>query len=105
MATTTTLQDLPIPEDTDDPDVVDDMTNLANAIELRLAGVYNTVTDRDTRITSPAEGQVGYLKDSNTWTYYNGSAWTEMFAVVPSITSGTAAPTGGSDGDIYFQHS
>jgi hypothetical protein len=105
MATTTPYQDLPVPEDTDDPDVVDDLTNLAVAIEKRLAGVYNTTTDRDTRVTAPAEGQVAYLKDANTWTFYDGSSWTEMFAVVPSITSGTAAPSGGADGDIYFQHS
>jgi hypothetical protein len=34
-----------------------------------------TATARDTAITSPSEGMVAYLLDSNNLTYYNGSAW------------------------------
>ena len=50
---------------------------------------------------------MGYLKDTNQFTFYNGSAWVNMITgtttTFPSITSGTGSPTGGTDGDVYFQ--
>ena len=104
MATTTPLQNLPIPEDTDDPNVPGDISALANAIEKRLAGVYNSVADRDARIVTPQEGQVAILKDVDKIYCYFGSTWTQIYPpALPAITSGTTAPTGGANGDIYFQ--
>jgi hypothetical protein len=40
--------------------------------------VFATAAARDAAITSPQEGQFAYLKDSNTTTYYTGSAWTAL---------------------------
>jgi hypothetical protein len=42
MPTTTPAQALRVPISTDNPDVVDDMTQLALQIEKRLMGVYAT---------------------------------------------------------------
>lgn len=103
MPTTTSNQGFPLPVAGDDPNVPDDLNTLALAIERRVVGVYNSTSDRSTRVPAPQEGQVAYLKDSNTFTYYTGSAWAEMFPAQVSITSGTANPTGGSNGDVYFK--
>ena len=106
MATTTPLQGLPIPEATDDPNIAADITSLALAIEKRLVGVYASAVDRDAKVTSPQEGQVALLKDVNKIYWYDSAAWVQIFpANVPSITSGTTAPSNatGNDGDLYFR--
>lgn len=105
MATTTPQQLFPIPSEGDLPDVPVDLAALANAIEKRVAGVYNSTSDRSTKITSPQEGQVAYLKDTNTWTFYDGSAWQPMFAAVPTFSSGSTVPSSGSgnNGDVFFK--
>jgi hypothetical protein len=40
--------------------------------------VFATAAARDSAITSPQEGQFAFLKDTNTTTYYTGSAWTDL---------------------------
>ena len=53
--------------------------------------VFATSTARDAAITSPQEGQFAYLKDTNTTTYYTGSAWTNLDTtgmVNPMTTTG-----------------
>jgi hypothetical protein len=53
--------------------------------------VFATSTARDAAITSPQEGQFAYLKDTNTTTYYTGSAWTNVDTtgmVNPMTTTG-----------------
>lgn len=40
--------------------------------------VFASAAARDAAITSPQEGQFAYLKDTNTTTYYTGSAWTDL---------------------------
>ena len=37
--------------------------------------VFASAAARDAAITSPQEGQFAYLKDTNSTTYYTGSAW------------------------------
>lgn len=105
MATTTPGQSFPVPTLSDDPDIPGDLMTLALAIEKRVVGVYNNVTDRDTRVTAPQEGQVAYLKDSNTFTVYNGSVWTAMFPTPPTFTVASTVPSNvqGSDGDVWFK--
>jgi len=105
MTTTTPAQGFTVPTSDDDPNIPDDMLTLATAIEKRVCGVYNSATDRGTKVPSPQEGQVAYLKDTNTWTYYNGSAWTGMFADVPTFSSGTSVPSNasGANGDVFFK--
>lgn len=105
MPTTTTAQEFPVPVSGDDPDVAADLLALANAIEKRVAGVYNSSADRGTKVPSPQEGQVAFLKDTNLWTYYDGAAWVEMFPAQVSITSGTSVPANGSgnNGDVFLK--
>ena len=42
--------------------------------------VFATAAARSTAISSPSEGMVTYLSDSNTLWYYSGSAWTEIIS-------------------------
>ena len=105
MPATTPGQSLPVPVAGDDPNIPDDLNSLALAIEKRLVGVYNTIADRDARVTAPQEGQFAYLKDTNVFTFYNGTAWAPYPAVAPVISSGTTVPSNasGANGDIYFK--
>lgn len=107
MATTTSMQSLPIPQLTDDPNIPDDMANLALAIEKKLVGVYASSTDRGTKVTSPVKGQVAFLSDATKFTYWNGSAWVDMVPTQLSITSGSSVPSNGtgSNGDIFLKTS
>lgn len=40
--------------------------------------VFADASARSTAITSPSEGMVTYLSDSNSLWYYSGSAWVEI---------------------------
>jgi hypothetical protein len=40
--------------------------------------VFADASARSTAITSPSEGMVTYLSDSNSFFFYDGSAWTEI---------------------------
>lgn len=105
MPTTTPHQGFPVMVDGDDPNIPEDILSLANAIEKRVMGVYNSVADRSAKITAPQEGQVAFLKDTNSFTYYNGSGWVAMFPDQVSITSGTSVPSNasGSNGDVFLK--
>lgn len=105
MATTTPAQAFPVMTSTDDPDIPADILALALAIEKRVVGVYNNVTDRNTKVSSPQEGQFAFLKDTNTFTYYTGSAWADAFEQPPTFSSGSTVPSNasGSDGDVFFK--
>ena len=107
MATVTPQQDLPIPEDGDDPDIPDDLASLATAIEKKLVGVFNNSTDRGTRVTAPTEGQVSYLKDTDLFYFWTGAAWTAMFPAQISITAGSTVPSNavGANGDLFLKTS
>ena len=105
MATTTSNQALRIPQTTDDPNIVEDMTNLALDIEKRLVMVFNSTADRSSRLPSPTEGMLSYLKDTDTYSYFNGTSWTDLVSDAPTFSSGTAVPSNssGSDGDVFFK--
>lgn len=107
MPTTTTMQALPLPIPADDPNIPDDMSSLALAIEKKLVGVYASTTDRGTKVTSPVEGQVAYLQDTNTFTFWTGSAWAAVVPAQVSITAGSSVPSGGTgnDGDVFLKTS
>lgn len=106
MVTTTPGQSFPVPESTDDPNVPDDMNNLALAVERRVFGVYNNVTDRNTRVPAPQEGQVAFIKDTDAFVFYNGTSWEPMFEQPPTFFSGTSVPSSGLgvNGDVYFKY-
>jgi len=53
--------------------------------------VFANTTARDAAVTSPQEGNFAFLKDTNTTTYYTGSAWTNLDTtgmVNPMTTTG-----------------
>ena len=53
--------------------------------------VFANSTARDAAVTSPQEGNFAFLKDTNTTTYYTGSAWTNLDTtgmVNPMTTTG-----------------
>jgi hypothetical protein len=59
-------------------------------------------------IATPPAGLMGYANDPNGsivtsegWWGYDGTSWVK---INKQITSGTTAPSGGVDGDIYLQH-
>jgi hypothetical protein len=104
MPSTTPGQSFPVPVGSDDPNVAEDMTTLAVAIERRVVGVYNNATDRDARVSAPQEGQVAFLKDADLFTFFNGTAWTAMFVQPPQFFVHPVAPANnqGNDGDVWF---
>lgn len=105
MATTTPGQAFRIPVDGDDPDIPRDIERLALDVEHRVMGVYNNVADRTARITSPEEGQMAYLKDTNKITYYTGAAWADAIPATPDFSHGSVVPSNvtGSNGDVFFK--
>lgn len=54
--------------------------------------VFASATARTTAITSPQEGMISYLKDTNATQYYSGSAW---------VTIGGSASPLTTKGDLY----
>jgi hypothetical protein len=105
MPNQTPAQGFPTPALLDDPNIPEDIHNLAIAIERRVVGIYNSASDRDTAVSGPAEGQVAYLRDENKFTFYNGTSWVNMLGSQVSITSGTVVPSNssGTDGDVFFK--
>lgn len=107
MPGTTPAQGFRVPIAADDPDVVDDMTQLAKMIEKRVIGVYASVSARDSATTAAGleEGMFAFMRDSNTVTYFDGSAWVSFPPVPPAIMSGPSVPSNavGNNGDVFFQ--
>lgn len=105
MATTTANQGIRVPESTDDPDVVDDMTKAVLDIEKKLVMVFSSVADRSARVPSPVEGMLCFLRDLNRFDVYDGAAWVAAVPTVPTFTSGTAVPSNssGADGDVFWK--
>jgi hypothetical protein len=107
MPSTTPIQGFRIPVSTDDPDIVDDMTQLAKAIEKRVVGIYASASDRDTKVAGNVEeGMFAFTKDTNSFWYHDGTNWVGFPTVVPVIRSGTGNPVNstGIDGDVYIKY-
>lgn len=106
MPANTANQALRLPISTDDPDVVDDLTQLVAQIEPRLVMKFTSVSDRTTRVPSPTAGMLAIMNDTSTVVFYNGSTWVTIYpAVFPSITAGSSVPSNssGANGDIFFK--
>lgn len=105
MATTTTNQAIRIPQSTDDPNIVEDIGFVVSDIEKKLVMVFLTVSDRSTRVPAPVEGMFSFLKDTNTFSYYDGSAWQDVIPDLPTFSSGTTVPNNasGANGDVFFK--
>ena len=63
-------------------------------------GIFADSSARDSQISSPIEGQFAYLSDSNTLTYYTGSAWASYIGDgdITGVTITTSATSGLSGG-------
>ena len=107
MPGTTPAQGFRVPISSDDPDIVDDITQLAKAIEKRVMGVYATTAARDAATTAAGvgEGMFAFTQDTDSVWYYSGSAWVKFPPAQPAITSGTSVPSNssGADGDVFFK--
>jgi hypothetical protein len=71
--------------------------------------VFASAAARTSAITSPQEGQMSYLKDTNSTEYYSGSAWTPVAGASTSgltfITSTTFTDSTGANIDSIFSSS
>jgi len=107
MPGTTPAQGFRVPVAGDDPDVVDDMTQLAKMIEKRVIGVYANASARDTATAAAGleEGMFAFTRDNNQVYYFDGATWQAWPAIPPAITSGTSVPpnSSGNNGDVFFQ--
>ena len=67
---------------------------------------FASTTARGSAITSPVEGMVAYLEDSNTYTFWNGSAWNDLLwgdawvAYTPTLSNITLG-SGGTSSFFY----
>ena len=67
-----------------------------NGYLMQGVNVFADAAARTAAITSPQEGQMSYLKDTNSTEYYSGSAWTAVGAAgggMTSIATGTLSGT------------
>ena len=53
-------------------------TNVNTYLMQQTVMVFADASARSTAISSPSEGMVTYLSDSDTLWYYSGSAWVEI---------------------------
>jgi hypothetical protein len=71
--------------------------------------VFASAAARTSAITSPQEGQMSYLKDTNSTEYYSGSAWTPVAGASSSgltfISSTTFTNSTGANIDNIFSSS
>ena len=70
-------------------------SDFSTYVQDQICGVYTSTSNRSSELSSPAEGQISYLTDSNVFSIYNGSAWVDVLDVdTISVTSGNYAMTG-----------
>lgn len=74
----TDLTGTPYPAYSDEPDIPGDIRSAVEALELYAALRFDTATARDAALDDPEEGMLAWLRDSNKWTTYTGSAWTDL---------------------------
>lgn len=108
MPSNTPIQGFRIPAGGDDPDVVDDIGQLARGIEKRVVGVFATAAARDTAVSGLVEeGMFAFTKDNNKLWYYDGAAWVEWRPGSFQIGSGSSVPTNSdpsyANGDVFFK--
>jgi hypothetical protein len=67
--------------------------NASELNEFLMSQVVSTFADSAARtgaVTSPVEGQITYLNDSNLFQFYNGSAWVDLLPAAGTISNKSA---------------
>jgi hypothetical protein len=69
--------------------------------------VFASTAARDAAITSPAEGQFAFTKDTNSLFYYDGAAWVASGATgdIEGVTAGIGISGGGTSGTVTVTNS
>ena len=67
----------------------------------QIIAVFADSSARDSSISSPQEGQHCFLKDTNSFMFYNGSAWeASPVGDITGVTAGSGLTGGGTSGDV-----
>jgi hypothetical protein len=85
MATTTSIQALPLPTYDDAPNIPDHLLALAQAIEQKLVMVFATTTDRDAKNPIPSGGMICFITNTLEFQAYDQTGWRTFL----SFTAGT----------------
>jgi hypothetical protein len=89
-----------------DPPNIDTLYGVLNSVISKTVLSFASASARNATLTSPAEGQMAWLQDTNTMTEYTGSAWTNVLAggvwttYMPTWTATTTNPSQGGGGSI-----
>lgn len=67
----------------------------------QIIAVFASATARDAAISSPQEGQHCFLTDTNSFQFYNGTAWeASPVGDITGVTAGSGLTGGGTSGDV-----
>lgn len=86
---------------TDAPDMPKAIADLANGVIPRGVMRFASASARGATLTTPEEGMVTWLIDSNTFQIYNGSAWVTPEPSLVTGTTGLSAHAGFSVNDFH----
>ncbi|MEU3903329.1 hypothetical protein AB0F20_05870 [Streptomyces goshikiensis] len=85
-----------------DPPNIDALYTVLNSIISKSVLSFASASARNATLTSPVEGQMAWLQDTNTMTEYTGSAWVNVLAggvwttYTPTWTATTTDPSKGA---------
>ncbi|MBT2467865.1 hypothetical protein J7E97_08250 [Streptomyces sp. ISL-66] len=85
-----------------DPPNIDTLYSLLNSIISKTVLTFASASARNATLTSPVEGQMAWLQDTNVLTQYTGSAWVNILpggvwtAYTPTWTATTTSPSPGA---------
>lgn len=94
-------QDVAVWQRTDPPSIDGAAQALADGIIPHTVMWFDSASERGATLTAPVEGMATWLKDSNTFQIYNGTAWITPEPSLVSGTTGLSAAAGFSVIDFY----